>query len=171
MTDQRALQPRRDDDVETVLKAESNPAQVFKTRGGPVRRHAQFTGALLSLLGICGVIPGITTNYDEMGIFRSSAQLFGIFTVSIVTSALLFLWGITVIAFAGSVRQAHKNVVLHALALLGMGVAGVGIVNQSTNPVLPTDAASNWLYLLLGVFFLVGGSVARKREIELNGVF
>ncbi|WP_432514218.1 DUF4383 domain-containing protein [Kineococcus sp. SYSU DK001] len=171
MTDQKALQPRRDDDVETTLKAESNPLQLARTRGGPVRRHAQFTGALLTLLGICGVIPGITTNYDAMGFFTSGAQLFGIFTVSIVTSAMLFLFGITVLAFAGSVRQAHKNVVLHALALIGMAFAGIGIVNQSSAPVLPTDAESNWLYLLLGVFFLVGGSISRKQEIERNGVF
>jgi len=139
--------------------------------GGPVRRHAQFTGGVLTVLGVLGVIPGITTDYDQMGLFRSGAQLFGVFTVSIVSSALLFLFGVTVLAFSGSVRQAHKNVVLHAGALIIMAVAGAGIVANSPNPVLPTDAASNWLYAVLGIFFLVGGWVSRRREIAEHGVF
>jgi len=149
----------------------ANAVEAAKHEGGPVRRHAQFTGALLTVLGILGVIPGITTDYDQMGFFRSGAQLFGIFTVSIVSSALLFLFGVTVLAFSGSVRQAHKNVVLHAGALIVMGVAGAGIVANSPNPVLPTDAASNWLYTALGIFFLVGGWVSRRRHIAEHGVF
>lgn len=146
-------------------------AELVRTRGGPVRRHAQVTGVLLTVLGILGLVPGITTDYDQLGFFRSGAQLFGVFTVSVVTSALLFLYGVTVLVFAGSVRQAHKNVVLHALVLIGMGIAGAGIVANSPAPVLPTDAASNWLYLGLGVFFLLGGYVSRRKEIQENGVF
>ncbi|WP_432564039.1 DUF4383 domain-containing protein [Kineococcus sp. SYSU DK003] len=141
------------------------------TRGGPVRRHAQATGALLTLLGVLGFVPGITANYDEMGFFRSDAQLFGVFTVSVVSSALLFLYGVTVLAFAGSVRQAHKNVVLHALVLIGMGVAGAGIVANSPADVLPTNPASNWLYLALGVITLVGGHVSRQRQVQRHGAF
>ncbi|ABS05495.1 hypothetical protein FHR75_003203 [Kineococcus radiotolerans] len=156
------------DDVRAVA---GTTAEIVKTRGGPVRRHAQITGFFLTGLGLLGFIPGITTNYDEMGIFRSGAQLFGVFTVSLLSSTALFLYGVTVLAFGGSVRQAHKNVVLHALLLIGMGIAGAGIVANSPNPVLPTDAASNWLYLALGVFFLIGGTLARKKEIEENGVF
>jgi hypothetical protein len=146
-------------------------AEIVATRSGPVRRHAQATGLLLLVLGLLGFVPGITTHYDEMGFFRSGAQLFGVFTVSIVTSSLLFLYGVTTLVFAGSVRQAHKNVILHALVLIGMGIAGAGIVADSPAPVLPTDAASNWLYLGLGVFLLIGGKVSRSREIRENGVF
>lgn len=146
----------------------SSAVEITKTRGGPVRRHAQATGVLL---GVLGLVPGITTHYDEMGFFRSGAQLFGVFTVSVVSSVLLFFYGITVLVFAGSVRQAHKNVVLHALVLIGMGFAGIGIVANSPAPVLPTDAASNCLYLGLGVFFLIGGNLSRRREIRAHGAF
>jgi hypothetical protein len=156
------------DDVRALGRS---AVEITKTRGGPVRRHAQATGVLLCLLGVLGLVPGITTHYDEMGFFRSGAQLFGVFTVSVVSSVLLFFYGITVLVFAGSVRQAHKNVVLHALVLIVMGFAGIGIVANSPDPVLPTDAASNCLYLGLGVFFLVGGNLSRRREIRAHGAF
>ncbi|WP_432564033.1 DUF4383 domain-containing protein [Kineococcus sp. SYSU DK003] len=155
-----------------ALPSADDPAvAAVGTRGGPVRRHAQVTGLILCALGLLGLVPGITTQYDQMGFFRSGAQLFGVFTVSIVTSALLFLYGVTHLVFAGSVRQAHKTVVLHALLLIGMGVAGAGIVFNSPADVLPTDVASNWLYLGLGVFFLVGSWVTRRRQIHRHGVF
>ncbi|WP_432574348.1 DUF4383 domain-containing protein [Kineococcus sp. SYSU DK005] len=141
------------------------------SRGGPVRQHARITGIALTVLGVLGLIPGITTNYDEMGFFRSGAQLFGVFTVSVVTSTLLFLYGITVLVFAGSVRQAHKSVVLHALLLIGMGIAGAGIVANSPARVLPTDAASNWLYLGLGLVFLITANRSRAKQIEQHGMF
>jgi hypothetical protein len=156
---------------EGVRAITDKAVDLTRTRGGPVRRHAQATGVLLTLLGVLGLVPGITTHYDELGFFRSGAQLFGVFTVSVVSSALLFFFGVTVLAFAGSVRQAHKNVVLHALVLIVMGFAGTGIVANSPAPVLPTDAASNWLYLGLGVFFLIGGNVSRRREIRAHGIF
>ncbi|GAB3232841.1 hypothetical protein GCM10027586_15010 [Kineococcus gypseus] len=139
--------------------------------GGPVRRHAQFTSLFLMVLGVLGLIPGITTNYDEMGLFRSGAELFGVFTVCVLTSVLLFLYGITVLVFSGSVRQAHKSVVLHALLLIGMGIVGAGLVVNSPHRLLPTDPQSNWLYLALGVFFLVGANRSRAKEIKDNGIF
>ncbi|NAZ88488.1 DUF4383 domain-containing protein [Kineococcus indalonis] len=145
--------------------------EAAKTKGGPVRRHAQATGVLLSVLGLLGLVPGITTRYDEMGLWGSGAQLFGLFTVSVTTSVLLFLYGVTVLVFAGSVRQAHKSVVLHALLLIGMGITGTGLVNNSPARLLPTDAASNVLYLVLGVVLLVSANRSRAKEIEQNGVF
>ncbi|WP_432496292.1 DUF4383 domain-containing protein [Kineococcus auxinigenes] len=145
--------------------------EAAKKEGGPVRRHAQITGVVLMVLGVLGLIPGITTNYDQMGFFRSGAELFGVFTVCVLTSVGLFLFGVTVLAFSGSVRQAHKNVILHALALIAMGITGAGLVVNSPHALLPTDIESNWLYLALGVVFLVGGNRARAKEIKENGVF
>ena len=140
-------------------------------KGGPVRRHAQITGVFLCVLGILGYIPGITTHYDQMGIFYSNAQLFGVFQISLLTTTLLFLYGITVLAFAGSVRQAHKSAVLHALLLIGMGITGTGIVANSPAPVLPSDAASNVLYLVLGIVFLITSNRARAKQIKEHGIF
>ncbi|WP_240897272.1 DUF4383 domain-containing protein [Kineococcus vitellinus] len=151
----------------------SSPAAIeaATTRGGPVRQNARITGGVMLLLGVLGLIPGITTNYDELGIYRSGAQLFGVFQVSVLSSTLFLLYGVTILAFAGSVRQAHKSSVLHALLLIGMGVAAWGIVQNSPAPLLPADGASSLLYLLLGIVFLVTSNRARAREVEQNGIF
>ncbi len=151
----------------------SSPAAIeaATTRGGPVRQHARITGGVLMVLGVLGLVPGITTDYDQLGIFRSGAQLLGVFQVSVLTSTLLFLYGVTVLVFAGSVRQAHKSAVLHALLLIGMGLTGWGIVQNSPAEVLPADGASSLLYLLLGIVFLITSNRARAREIKENGIF
>ncbi|WP_432548812.1 DUF4383 domain-containing protein [Kineococcus sp. SYSU DK004] len=138
---------------------------------GPVQRNALVTGGVLALLGLLGFVPGLVADYDQYGFFRSGGQLFGIFTVSVVSSFLLLLFGGTIIAFVDSVKHSHKNVVFHAWFLIAMGVAGAGIVSDSPAELLPTNAASNWLYLGLGVVFLVAGRRARVRQVREHGIF
>lgn len=139
--------------------------------GGPVTGYARGVGVLVLALGVLGLVPGITTNYDAMGFFRSDAHLFGLFTSSVVSASLQILFGLTVLAFSGSPRQAHKAVCWVAVAYLVAGLAGAGIVVNSPNPVLPVNVASNWLHLVLGLVLAGGAAATRKKHVDELGVF
>ncbi|ABS05565.1 DUF4383 domain-containing protein [Kineococcus radiotolerans] len=139
--------------------------------GGPVTRYARGAGVLVTALGVLGALPGATSNYDAMGLFRSDAHLFGLFTTSATSASLQVLFGLTVLAFSGSPRQAHKAVCWTALAYLVAAVAGAGLVVNSPSPVLPVNVASNWLHLGLGLALAVGAAAARRRHVAELGVF
>ncbi|MGI4893623.1 MAG: DUF4383 domain-containing protein [Janthinobacterium lividum] len=153
--------------MSSVLAIES----AATTTRGPVNKQAVMQGAFLLVLGVLGFIPGITSDYDELGTFHSGAHLFGVFTVSLVISSVLILFGITLLVFAGSVRQAHKAAVLSAVVLFAMGIAGAGIVADSSAPVLATNAATNWLFMGLGLVFLATSTRARAQHVKEYGVF
>lgn len=139
--------------------------------GGPVSRYARGVGVLVLALGVLGLVPGVTTNYSGMGFFRSEAHLFGLFTSSVVTASLQILFGLTILAFSGSPRQGHKTVAWVAIAYVVAALAGVGMVENSPSPVLPVNAASNWLHLVLGLVILAGAARARAKHVEELGVF
>lgn len=138
---------------------------------GPVNSYARGVAVVVGALGVLGLVPGITTNYGGMGFFRSEAELFGLFTSSVVTASVQILLAMTVLAFSGSARQAHKTVVWVALTYLAVGLAGAGLVVNSPSDVLPVNAASNWLHLGLGLVLLAGAARTRAKHAEDLGVF
>lgn len=137
---------------------------------GPIAKYARLTGALLVVLGVLGLVPGVTTSYDELGVWGSGAQLFGVFTTSITGSAVLILLGVTCVTFSGSPRQGHKAVVWSCLTLVVAGIAGAGLVVNSPEPELPVDAAANWLHLVLGLVLLAGAKGAKSKYCAGGGV-
>ena len=139
--------------------------------GGPVSWYARGVAVLVLGLGVLGLIPGVTTNYDGMGFFGSDAHLFGLFTSSVVSASLQILFGLTILAFSGSPRQAHKTVCWVAIAYLVAGLAGAGIVVNSPSDVLPVNTASNWLHLALGIVIAAGAARTRAKHVEELGVF
>ncbi|WP_369056174.1 DUF4383 domain-containing protein [Kineococcus terrestris] len=138
---------------------------------GPVQRNTLVTGGLLGLLGLLGFLPFLLTDYDQYGFFRSGAQLFGIFTVSVVSSFLLLLFGGTMIAFVDSVKHSHKNTIFHGWILVGMGVAGTGMVNTAASFPTVSYWASNLQYLALGLLLLATGTRERDRQEREHGFF
>lgn len=138
---------------------------------GPVNGFARAAGVLVLGLGVLGLVPGIVTHYSDLGFYSSGANLFGLFRTSIVSASLQILFGLAILAFSGSVRQAHKVVVWVALAYLAAGLAGAGLRVNAERDDLVVNAASNWLHLAL--FFVLAGGAARsrKKHIEQLGVF
>jgi hypothetical protein len=139
--------------------------------GGPVTSYARAVGVLLIVLGVLGLVPGIVTDYDLMGFYHSDAELFGLFRTSVLVGSLQILFGLTVLTFSGSVRQAHKVVVWVALVYLVAGLSGAGLVVNPLREDLPVNVASNWLHLALFVVILGGAIQARRKQIAENGVF
>lgn len=145
----------------------ANPAEA----GGPVCGYARAIAVLVLALAVLGAIPGITSNYSQMGFYSSEANLFGLFRTSTVVIAVQVLFGLAILAFSGSPRQAHKVVIWVALAYLTAGLGGAGLMVNASRTDLPVNAASNWLHLALFVVILAGAWRTRKKHVEELGVF
>ena len=64
----------------------STPISGTSTARAPIQLAALVVGAIFLLVGVLGFIPGVTTDYDMLAWagHESHAQLFGIFTVSVL---------------------------------------------------------------------------------------
>ena len=151
----------------------STPAAIeaAPTSAGPITLFARAVGGLLILLGVLGLVPGITADYDQLGFYRTGAELFGLFATSVVSASVLILLGSTALAFSGSVRQAHKTVCWIGLTFLVVAVAGAGLMVNSPSDLKPVNAAANWLHLVLGVVVLAGAGASRAKHLADNDVF
>lgn len=141
------------------------------TSASPITLFARAVGGLLVLLGVLGLIPGITTNYDQLGFFRTGAELFGLFATSVTSSSILILFGATALAFSGSVRQGHKTVCWIGLSLVVAAVAGAGLMVNSPSELKPVNVGANWLHLVLGLVLLAGAGASRAKHLADHDVF
>ena len=100
----------------------------------PVQIAAQLVGVVFLLVGIAGFIPGITTNlYDglEFAGNNGTAELLGIFSVSVLHNIVHGLFGIAGLALAKTASGARTfliggGAIYIALWLLGL-VGGAGL--------------------------------------------
>jgi hypothetical protein len=107
------------------------------------RTAARVAGTLFLLLGVLGLVPGVTSHYDELRLAGGShAQLFGVFRTSILLDLIHLLLGGA--AFAGA-RARWTAVASLALWLLGVFAAGGW---------LSLDTAGNWLHFVLAAALL-----------------
>ena len=129
----------------------------------PVQNVARLVGIVFLLVGIAGFIPGITTNLYEGLEFAGTdgtAELLGIFEVSILHNIVHGLFGIAGLALAKTASGARTfliggGVIYVALWLLGI----IGGANW-----IPSNSADNWLHLGLGGALIVLGVVLTREQ-------
>ena len=117
-------------------------------------------GLTFVAVGILGFVPGITTNYDDLGFAGddSTAELLGLFQVSVLHNIVHVLFGLAGLALARSVEGARAyllggGIVYLALWLLGL-VGGADWI--------PANDADHWLHLALGIALLGAWFVSRS---------
>jgi hypothetical protein len=128
----------------------------------PVQNVARLVGIVFLLVGIAGFIPGITTNlYDglEFAGDDGTAELLGIFQVSVLHNLVHALFGVAGLALASTVSGARNfliggGAIYVALWLLGL-IGGADWI--------PANDADDWLHLVLGLG-MIGAGVALTRE-------
>ncbi|NUT57043.1 MAG: DUF4383 domain-containing protein [Thermoleophilia bacterium] len=131
----------------------------------PVQNVARLVGIVFLLVGIAGFIPGVTTNlYDglEFAGDDGTAELLGLFQVSVLHNIVHLLFGIAGLALAATASGARTyliggGVIYAALFLLGI-VGGADWI--------PANDADDWLHLLLGVG-MIGLGVITTRESRI----
>jgi hypothetical protein len=128
----------------------------------PVQNVARLVGIVFLLVGIAGFIPGLTTNlYDglEFAGDEGTAELLGLFEVSVLHNIVHGLFGIAGLALAASAGGARTYLIGGGaiyLALFLLGIVGGG-------DWIPVNNADNWLHLGLGVG-MIGLGVVTTRE-------
>ena len=131
----------------------------------PVQNAARLVGIVFLLVGIAGFIPGITTNlYDglEFAGDDGTAQLLGIFNVSVLHNIVHGLFGIAGLALANTASGARTfliggGAIYVVLWLLGL-IGGADWI--------PSNTADDWLHLVLGLGMIgLGVALTRDRTI------
>ena len=128
----------------------------------PVQNAARLVGIVFLLVGIAGFIPGITTNLYEGLEFAGddgTAELLGIFQVSVLHNIVHGLFGLAGLALAATASGARTYLIGGGAiyrALFVLGIVGGG-------DWIPVDDADNWLHLLLGAG-MIGVGVLTTRE-------
>lgn len=127
-----------------------------------VQNVARLVGIVFLLVGIAGFIPGVTTNlYDglEFAGNDGTAELLGIFQVSVLHNIVHGLFGIAGLALAATPSGARTYLIGGGaiyLALFVLGIIGGG-------DWIPANNADNWLHLLLGAG-MIGLGVLTTRD-------
>ena len=130
-----------------------------------VQNVARLVGIVFLLVGIAGFIPGVTTNLYEGLEFAGNdgtAELLGIFQVSVLHNIVHGLFGLAGLALAATPSGARTYLFGGGaiyLALFVIGVIGGG-------DWIPVNDADNWLHLLLGAG-MIGLGVLTTRESRI----
>ena len=129
-----------------------------------VQTLAMVVGAVFLIVGILGFIPGITTDYDELSFAGddSTAELFGIFQVSILHNIVHLIFGIAGLALARTVDGARTYLVGGGVIYLALWLLGViGGADW-----IPANTADNWLHFGLGAGMIALGVLTGRERVR-----
>lgn len=118
-----------------------------------LQRAAQAVGAVFLLVGVLGFIPGVTTNYESLGIagHGSGALLLGIFQVSILHNLVHLLFGVAGLLMARTAGQSKNYLLYGGIVYLVLWIYGLLVGHDTPANFVPVNNADNWLHLFLGV--------------------
>jgi hypothetical protein len=119
----------------------------------PLQTAAAVVGALFLLVGVLGFIPGITTAYDQMAFagHESRALLLGLFQVSVLHNLAHLGLGVAGVVMARSVAGARNYLIWGGAVYAVLFVYGLLIGHDSTANFVPLNTADNWLHLVLAL--------------------
>ena len=118
----------------------------------PLQLASLLIGATFLLVGIAGFIPGITTNYGDLGFANEDgAQLIGLFGVNVVHNLAHLALGVAGVALARSERTARTYLLGGGVVYLALFVYGLAIDRSSGWNVAALNTADNWLHVALAL--------------------
>jgi hypothetical protein len=131
-----------------------------------VQTYALVLGAVFLLVGILGFIPGITTDYDELGFAGpdSQAMLLGIFQVSILHNIVHGLFGVAGLALARTWDGARTFLIGGGVIYLVLWIYGLLVDQDSSANFVPVNNADNWLHLVLAAAMIGGGFLLTRGD-------
>jgi hypothetical protein len=130
-----------------------------------IQSVASWTGTAFLIIGILGFIPGVTDQFAELKAagHRSTAQLFGVFDVSILHNLLHVVLGIAGLWLARSWAGARIYLVGGGALYLAIWIYGLAVDRASSANFIPVDSADNWLHFAVGLGMLAAGIVLRRQ--------
>ncbi len=133
---------------------------------------ALIVGAVFLVVGIAGFVPGLTTNYSELGVagHHSGAMLLGLFAVSILHNIVHLLFGAAGIALSRTLDSARWYLIVGAVLYAALFLYGLAVDHDSSANVVPVNDADNWLHLIVALGMLALGLVlGRTVDTALRG--
>ena len=133
-----------------------------------IQKAARLVSIVFLLVGILGFVPGITSNFDDMGFagHESDAELLGLFQVSVLHNIVHLLFGIAGLALSRTWEGSRNFLIGGGLIYLLLGIYDAIVKQESGANLLPTNNADMWLHLLLAVGMLGLGFALRGRRPE-----
>ncbi|MEV6904340.1 DUF4383 domain-containing protein [Amycolatopsis sp. NPDC051372] len=127
---------------------------------------ASIVAVVFLVVGVLGFIPGVTTDYDQMGFagHDSMAMLFGLFMVSTLHNIVHLLFGIVGLACARTSRAARLYLLIGGVVYLALWLYGLLIDHGSDANFVPLNNADNWLHLGLGLGMIALGLLTGREE-------
>ena len=135
-----------------------------------VQIAAAVVGAAFLLVGILGMIPGVTSSYDEMTFagHESGAMLLGTFQVSWLHNLVHLLFGVAGLLMARSARGARTYLLAGGAVYLVLWLYGLLVDKESGANFVPVNVADDWLHLVLGAAMVALGLLLRERPVTLD---
>jgi hypothetical protein len=132
---------------------------------GLLRLVAGAYGAVFLLVGILGFIPGVTTDYDDLGFagHHSGAELIGIFQVSVLHNLIHVAYGVVGLAVASRPRPAALYLLVGGIVYGLVWLYGVLVEHDSDANFVPLNSADNWLHFVLFLTMVALGAVGLRR--------
>lgn len=137
-----------------------------------IQTAAMAVGAVFLLVGVLGFVPGIVTDYDTLQFagHESSAELLGLFQVSVLHNIVHLLFGVAGLAMARSVAGSRAFLIGGGLVYLVLFLYGMVVDHDSAANFVPLNAADNWLHLGLGVGMIALGWLLAPKAGNDTGV-
>lgn len=127
----------------------------------PVQAVTRVVGGVFLAVGVLGFAPGLTTNlYDglEFAGDSGSAELLGLFAVSVLHNIVHGLFGIAGLAMAATASGARTYLVGGGALYLGLFL--MGIVGAAEW--VPANRPDDWLHLALGAGMIALGVLTTR---------
>jgi len=118
-------------------------------------------------LGYLGFLPWVTKNVETLSIWseRSSAELLGVFHVSLLHNAVHLGLGVGALVAAGADRYARALLATAGVALMMLVMYGRLTVDPVLNAVVPVATADAWLHAVLG-FAMFAAAVCAPGDVR-----
>lgn len=130
------------------------------TERSPLQTVAMLVAGTFLAVGILGFVPGVTTHlYGGLDLagHDGSAELLGIFGVSVLHNLVHLAFGIAGIGLAGRAAGARRFLVGGGAIYLVLWIYGLVIDKDSGANFVPVNSADDWLHFGLGAAMLALG--------------
>lgn len=133
----------------------------------PVQMYAAVLGVVFLAVAVLGFIPGITTNYDDLGFAGkdSGAELLGLFQVSVLHNIVHGLFGVLGLVLARTWDGARLYLVGGGLVYVLLFVYGLVVSESSDANFVPFNDADDVLHVGLAVAMIGGGLLLGRRTV------
>lgn len=129
-------------------------------------------GTLFLIVGVLGLIPGVTTDYGDLhwAGHHSEAMLLGLFRVSVLHNLVHLAFGVVGVIMARQAGTARAYLIGGGLIYAVLCLHGLFIDRDSAANFIPVNTADNWLHFGLALVMIALGLVFGRSATTTHGI-